>query len=67
MKEVKYCKECGCYIPDDWEKCPACGFEFHNPFGNLHPAEIPIEICKSKSKIQNPIPKSKIEICISDI
>lgn len=20
----KYCRECGCYIPDYWDRCPAC-------------------------------------------
>lgn len=22
---MKYCSFCGCYIPDDWSNCPACG------------------------------------------
>lgn len=21
---VSYCKNCGCYIPDNWDSCPAC-------------------------------------------
>lgn len=25
MKERKYCKQCGCYIPDDMDTCLACG------------------------------------------
>ena len=24
---MKYCSFCGCYIPDDWDNCPACGME----------------------------------------
>lgn len=20
----KYCDQCGCYIPDEWDKCPSC-------------------------------------------
>ena len=24
---MKYCSFCGCYIPDDWDNCPACGKE----------------------------------------
>ena len=56
MKNPKYCERCGCYIPDLWDSCPSCGN--HNdpvlndiksgrgiaPFGNLHPAEIPVEL-----------------------
>ena len=22
---MKYCSFCGCYIPDNWDNCPACG------------------------------------------
>lgn len=22
---MKYCLFCGCYIPDNWDSCPACG------------------------------------------
>lgn len=54
MKEAKYCPECGCYISDLEMKCRACGFEIGNPFGNLHPAEIPVhmhESLESKPKI----------------
>lgn len=24
---MKTCRYCGCYIPDDWDNCPACGKE----------------------------------------
>lgn len=24
MMSSRYCKSCGCYIPDDWKICPAC-------------------------------------------
>ena len=24
MTEPKYCGKCGCYIPDGWNRCPAC-------------------------------------------
>ena len=26
-RTMKYCSFCGCYIPDDWDNCPACGME----------------------------------------
>ena len=22
---MKTCEYCGCYVPDDWDSCPACG------------------------------------------
>lgn len=28
---MKYCSFCGCYIPDDWDNCPACGKENYTP------------------------------------
>lgn len=27
MKESRYCKKCGCYIPDNFNKCLACNNE----------------------------------------
>ena len=56
MNYPKYCERCGCYIPDLWDSCPCCGNGFDSvlndiksgrglsPFGNLHPAEIPVEL-----------------------
>ena len=31
---MKTCKACGCYIPDLWSECPACGRVLHDG-GNL--------------------------------
>lgn len=28
---MKYCSFCGCYIPDDWDNCPACGKRNYTP------------------------------------
>ena len=28
---MKYCLFCGCYIPDNWDNCPACGKENYTP------------------------------------
>lgn len=28
---MKYCSFCGCYIPDNWDNCPACGKENYTP------------------------------------
>ena len=28
---MKYCSFCGCYIPDNWDNCPACGMENYTP------------------------------------
>lgn len=25
MIEPRYCKSCGCYVPDLWDRCLACG------------------------------------------
>lgn len=25
MTEPKHCSRCGCYVPDLWDSCPACG------------------------------------------
>lgn len=30
MKGSKYCECCGCYIPDLWNSCPACGYMITN-------------------------------------
>lgn len=28
---MKYCSFCGCYIPDNWDNCPACGKRNYTP------------------------------------
>ena len=28
---MKYCLFCGCYIPDNWDNCPACGKRNYTP------------------------------------
>lgn len=30
-KEMRTCNVCGCYIPDEWNTCPAC----HNTYGSV--------------------------------
>lgn len=26
---MKTCVNCGCYIPDNWKQCPACGYSIY--------------------------------------
>ena len=34
MAEIRYCKKCGCYIPDSSAQCVACGYD---AFGRIAP------------------------------
>lgn len=31
MNPARYCKECGCYVPDNNNKCLACGYDMNLP------------------------------------
>lgn len=31
MNPARYCKECGCYVPDNNDKCLACGYDMNLP------------------------------------
>ena len=33
---MKYCSFCGCYIPDNWDNCPACGKRNYTPELIIH-------------------------------
>lgn len=43
MIPSRYCKICGCYIPDDWEVCPANSMHYINETNEL----------KSKTEVDN--------------
>lgn len=77
MNNPKYCSRCGCYVPDLWDSCPACGTKEksdvlqrikrgeglppQNPFGNLNPAEIPVKISKPSYKQMLSVPYDVVD------
>lgn len=52
---MRTCKSCGCYIPDLWSECPACGRVLHDG-GNLGNVEPDAEIIWSSDPNVKPYP-----------
>lgn len=50
----RYCKICGCYIPDNWEVCPANSMHYIN------------ETNEPKSKTEFDIPYSIVDNYVYD-
>ena len=44
---MKYCLFCGCYIPDNWDNCPACGMENYTPELIYYNKPIDIDVNKT--------------------
>ena len=44
---MKYCSFCGCYIPDNWDNCPACGKENYTPDLTYYNRPIDIDVNKT--------------------
>ena len=44
---MKYCSFCGCYIPDDWDNCPACGKRNYIPELIYYNRTIDIDVNKT--------------------
>ena len=55
---MKYCSFCGCYIPDDWDNCPACGKENYTPELIYYNKTIDIDVNKTlwKSIVDGNVP-----------
>ena len=44
---MKYCSFCGCYIPDNWDNCPACGKRNYTPELIYYNKPIDIDVNKT--------------------
>lgn len=62
---MRTCKACGCYIPDLWSECPACGRVLHDG-GNLGNADattfeiVDVRYGKGNNDVMHfPVPKPK--------